>query len=107
MTTATDEELKIKPLLDRVIIQPFPDEEMIGRIYVPQSDEGRSRKGRVLAVGPGKVDITDGVVTSIPMSVKVGDVVIYGYFAGRKIDDFDRLSPVILADDQCFAVVEE
>ena len=74
--------LKIKPLVDRVMVEPAQAEEKTaGGIIIPDTAKEKPQKGTVVAVGPGKKDE--------PMTVKVGDVVLYGKYSGTevKLDD--------------------
>jgi len=71
--------VKIKPLADRVLIQPMEAEEKTASgIYVPDTAKEKPQKGTVIAVGPGTKDVT--------MEVKVKDVVLYGKYAGTEIN---------------------
>ncbi|PKP34963.1 MAG: co-chaperone GroES [Bacteroidetes bacterium HGW-Bacteroidetes-17] len=70
--------LNIKPLADRVIIEPAAAEvKTAGGIIIPDTAKEKPQKGIVLAVGPGKKDE--------PMTVKVGDNVLYGKYSGTEI----------------------
>ncbi len=70
--------VQITPLHDRVIVQPAAAEERTaGGIIIPDSAKEKPQKGIVVAAGPGKKDE--------PMSVKSGDTVLYGKYAGTEI----------------------
>jgi chaperonin GroES len=70
--------LSITPLHDRVIVKPAPAEEKTaGGIIIPDTAKEKPQKGTVVAAGPGKKDE--------PMSVKSGDTVMYGKYAGTEI----------------------
>lgn len=70
--------LNIKPLADRVIIEAAAAEEKTaGGIIIPDTAKEKPQKGTVLAVGPGTKDEA--------MTVKEGDVVLYGKYAGTEI----------------------
>lgn len=72
-------EVKIKPLADRVLIQPMEAEEKTASgIYIPDTAKEKPQKGTVVALGPGTKDIT--------MEVKKGDIVLYGKYAGTEIN---------------------
>ena len=89
--------LSIKPLADRVIIEPAAAEEKTaGGIIIPDTAKEKPQKGKVVAVGAGKTDE--------PMTVKVGDVVLYGKYAGTEIlvDGKDLL---IMRESDIFAIV--
>ena len=72
----------IKPLGDRVVIQPQPAEERTqSGLYIPDTAKEKPQRGTVVAAGPGRVE--NG--TKIDMTVKEGDVVLYGKYAGTEI----------------------
>ncbi|MDX1637029.1 MAG: co-chaperone GroES [Balneolaceae bacterium] len=72
----------IKPLSDRVLVQPEPAEEKTSSgIIIPDTAKEKPQKGTVVAAGPGKVE--NG--TKIDMSVKEGDKVLYGKYSGTEI----------------------
>ncbi|SRR6056297_2794991 len=73
---------KIKPLSDRVLVQPEPAEEKTSSgIIIPDTAKEKPQEGKVVAAGPGKVE--NG--TKIDMSVKEGDKVLYGKYSGTEI----------------------
>ena len=70
--------LSIKPLADRVVVEPAAAEEKTaGGIIIPDTAKEKPQKGTVVAVGNGKPDE--------PMTVKVGDTVLYGKYSGTEI----------------------
>ena len=70
--------ISFKPLADRVLIEPAPAEQMTASgIIIPDSAKEKPLKGKVVAAGNGKTDE--------PMSVKVGDEVLYGQYSGTEI----------------------
>jgi chaperonin GroES len=77
-------ELKIRPLEDRVVVEPLEAEEKTaGGILLPDTAKEKPQRGKVLAVGAGKVQ-DDG--KRHPIGVGVGDVVLYGRYAGNDIE---------------------
>jgi chaperonin GroES len=73
----------IKPLEDRVVIKPMKEEEKtVGGIVLPDTAKERPQEGEVVAVGTGKMG-DDG--KRLPMSVQVGDKVIYSKYGGTEI----------------------
>ena len=75
--------MKIKPLDDRVVIEPLEAEAKTdGGIVLPDTAKEKPIKGKVIAVGPG-VLLEDG--KRGPMSLKKGDLVIFGKFSGNEI----------------------
>ena len=70
--------MNIKPLADRVLIEPAPAEtKTAGGIFILDTAKEKPQKGTVVAVGPGKKDE--------PTTVKVGDNVLYGKFSGTEL----------------------
>ena len=68
----------IKPLADRVLIEPKEAEtKTASGIFIPDTAKEKPQQGTVIAVGPGKKDE--------PMEVKVGDVVLFGKYAGTEV----------------------
>ncbi len=81
----------IKPLGDRVVVKPTPREEVTkGGIVLPDTAKEKPMEGKVIAVGPGRVN-DEGKRT--PMEVKEGDSVLYAKYAGTevKIEDEELL----------------
>lgn len=71
--------MTIKPLADRVLVRPVPAEEKtVGGIIIPDSAKEKPAKGEVLAVGRGTKDEE--------MCVQIGDIVLYGKYAGTEIE---------------------
>ena len=68
----------MKPINDRVVVKPAPAEEKTkGGIIIPDTAKEKPQRGEVIAVGPGKEDVK--------MTVKVGDIVLYGKYAGQEL----------------------
>ena len=104
MATATASATKLRPLGDRVVIQPTPREEMTkSGIVLPDTAKEKPQEGSVLAVGPGRI-LDDGKRESI--DVKVGDKVLYAKYAGTefKVDENELL---IVSQKDILAVVGE
>ena len=69
--------VNIKPLADRVLVQPAAAEEKTASgLYIPDTAKEKPQKGTVVAVGNGKKDE--------PLTVKVGDTVLYGKYSGKQ-----------------------
>jgi len=76
--------VKIRPLDDRVVVEPTEAEEMTaGGIVLPDTAKEKPQRGRVLAVGPGRL-LDNG--NRGELSVSVGDEVIYGKYGGSDIE---------------------
>ena len=68
----------IKPLADRVLVEPKEAEtKTASGLYIPDTAKEKPQEGKVIAAGPGKKDE--------PMEVKVGDQVLYGKYAGTEV----------------------
>lgn len=89
--------LNIKPLADRVLVEPAAAEQKTsGGIIIPDTAKEKPQKGVVVAVGNGKKDE--------PMTVKVGDNVLYGKYAGTEIS-FDGKEYLIMKESDIYAIV--
>lgn len=70
--------VNIKPIGDRILVEPAEAEEKtLGGIIIPDTAKEKPQKGQVVAVGPGKKDE--------PMTIKVGDKVLYGKYSGTEL----------------------
>jgi len=93
--------MDLKPLGDRVIVEVLDEEETtFSGIVLPDTAKEKPQRGKVLAVGPGKYE--DGKL--VPMSVKVGDKVLYGKYSGTEIT-LDNEQFLILRESDVLAVV--
>jgi chaperonin GroES len=97
INTTMAKKLSVTPLHDRVIVKPAPAEEKTaGGIIIPDTAKEKPQRGVVIAAGPGKKDE--------PMSVKAGDTVLYGKYAGTEIQiDSDDL--LIMRESDILAIV--
>ena len=92
--------LNLKPLADRVVVEPIEREEMTASgIYVPETAKEKPQEGKVVAVGPGKLN-DDG--KRLPMDVAVGDIVIYAKYGGSEIKE-DNVELIILRESDILA----
>ena len=90
--------MNVKPLADRVLIQPTPAEEVtVAGIIIPDSAKEKPLKGTVLAVGPGTKDET--------MELKAGDTVLYGKYAGTEVE-LDGEKVLVMRQSDILAVIE-
>lgn len=88
--------VNVKPLADRVLVQPAEAEEKTASgIIIPDSAKEKPQKGKVVAVGPGKKDE--------PTSVKEGDEVLYGKYAGTELN-VDGNDYLIMRESDILAV---
>lgn len=96
--------MKFKPLFDKVVIKPDTADEMSqGGIYIPTKAQETPHKGEVVAVGQGSFTDTGEV---LPMSVKVGDKVVYGKYAGSEIK-IEGEDYVIVEEESIMGVLDE
>ncbi|HOV21674.1 MAG TPA: co-chaperone GroES [bacterium] len=96
--------LRIRPLGDRVVIEPSEAEEKTkSGIILPDTAKEKPQEGKVVAAGKGKTDESGKI---IPMEVKVGDKVLYGKYAGTEIT-IDEKEYIILREEDILAVVED
>ncbi len=102
--------MKIKPLGDRVLIEPLREEKKKGGIILPDTvEKERPEKGRVVAVGPGKVDDNG---KKIPMNVKKGDKVLFTKYGPSEIKvpagraGGDEKEYLIAREEDILAIIE-
>jgi len=96
--------IKLKPLGNRVVVEPLEQEEMTaGGIVLPETAKEKPQKGKVLSAGPGERD-EDGKY--IPMDVKVGDTVLFAKYAGTEIK-VESKKWLILRETDLLAIVLE
>lgn len=90
-------DVKIKPLADRVLIEPTEAESKTASgIYIPDSAQEKPQKGKVIAVGAGTKDVE--------MEVKKGDKVLYGKYSGSEIS-IDGKDYLILRQSDILAIL--
>ena len=88
---------KIRPLADRVLVEPLEEKDVKkGGIVIPDSAKEKPQEGKVIAVGPGKVD-DDG--KQIPMTVKKGDRVLMPKYGGSELKIDDKEYQIVREDD--------
>jgi len=95
--------MKIQPLADRVVLKPLDAEEKTDSgIFIPDSAQEKQQKGKIVAVGKGRVS-EEGKVH--PLEVKVADEVLYGRYSGTEIkiqgDDY-----LILKEEDILAIMK-
>ena len=89
--------MNIKPLADRVLVQPAPAEEKVGGIIIPDTAKEKPQRGKIVAAGDGTKDD--------PMVLKDGDTVLYGKYAGTEIEN-DGEKYLMMRQSDVLAVVE-
>ncbi len=90
--------MKLKPINDRVVVEPAPAEEKTaGGIIIPDTAKEKPQKGKVVAVGPGKDDVK--------MTVKKGDTVLYGKYAGQELN-YGGKDYLIMREDDILVILD-
>ena len=100
---ATAVKTKLRPLHDRTLVKRVEEEEVgRGGIIIPDTAKEKPQKGKVIAVGTGKVT-EDG--KRVPLDVKAGDRILFGKYSGSevKIDDDEY---VIMREEDVFAILD-
>ncbi|MDX2190595.1 MAG: co-chaperone GroES [Bacteroidota bacterium] len=89
--------IKVKPLADRVLVEPAAAEEKTASgLFIPDTAKEKPQKGKVIAVGNGKKDE--------PLTVKVGDLVLYGKYSGTELN-VEGKDYLIMRESDIFAVI--
>lgn len=89
--------VSLKPLADRVLVEVAPAEEKTASgLIIPDTAKEKPQRGKVIAVGSGKKDE--------PMTVKVGDTVLYGKYSGTEVT-IDGKEYLIMRESDIFAVI--
>ena len=89
--------IKFKPLADRVIIEPVAAEQKTASgIFIPDTAKEKPQRGTVVAVGDGKKEE--------PITVKVGDEVLYGKYAGTEIT-YEGKEYLIMRESDIYAII--
>ena len=89
--------MKIKPLADRVLVEPKPAEEKTASgLFIPDTAKEKPLEGTVIAVGPGTKEVD--------MEVKAGDKVLYGKYAGTEIHS-DGKDYIIMRQSDILAII--
>ncbi len=100
----TEVKAMIKPLADRVVVEPVEEEVTTkGGIVLPDTAKEKPQKGKVIAIGSGKL-LDNG--ERAPMEVKVGDIVVFAKYGGTEIEIEDN-EYIILSERDLLAVVEK
>ena len=89
----------MKPITDRVVIKPASAEETTkGGIIIPDTAKEKPQRGEVVAIGPGK----DGNL----MTVQVGDIVLYGKYAGQELN-YNGEDYLIMREDDILVILDK
>lgn len=93
--------MAVHPLADRVLVKPLEEEEMKGGIIVPDTAKEKPQRGKVIAVGKGRLN-RKGV--RVPLEIKNGDNVLYGKYSGTEIN-IDNEKYLILQESEILATL--
>ena len=94
--------LKVKPLSDRVVVEPAPAEAVSsGGIILPDTAQEKPQQGTIVAAGPGKVSDSGKTVA---MEVKKGDRILYGKYSGTEFS-FEGTEYLIMRESDILAVL--
>jgi len=89
--------LKIQPLSDRVLVEPQEAEtKTASGLYIPDSAKEKPQQGKVVAVGTGKKDHK--------MTVKIGDIVLYGKYSGSELK-YEGTDYLIMREEDILAII--
>lgn len=95
--------MKLKPLSNNVIVKPAPQEEMTkSGIVLPGTDKDKPEQGEVIAAGPGK-RLDNGQIA--PMSVKVGDKVVFKKYSPDEVK-VEGEEYLVLSETDIVAIIE-
>ncbi len=96
--------VKIRPLGDRVVVEPVEQEEKTpSGIILPETAKEKPQEGKVIAVGPGR---RDDKGERVPMDVKEGDRVLFAKYAGTEVKLEGDKKVLILKESDLLAVIE-
>jgi chaperonin GroES len=97
--------VSIKPLEDRILVQPLDAEQTTASgLVIPDTAKEKPQEGKVLAVGPGRFD--DDGEKRIPLDIAVDDVVVYSKYGGTEVK-YDGEEYLILSARDVLAIVEK
>ena len=95
--------MKIRPLNDRVLVLREDEEQKsAGGIIIPDTAKEKPQRGKVVAVGTGKIDKNG---KRIPLEVTVGDRILFGKYAGSEIK-LDNVEHVFMREDDILSILE-
>jgi len=95
--------MQVRPLQDRVLVERTDEEtKTAGGIIIPDTNKEKPSKGRVVAVGPGRV-LEDGSHRMV--DVKAGDLVLFGKYSGTEVK-VEGKELLIMKEDEIFGVIQ-
>lgn len=93
--------MAIKPIGDKILVELVEEEQKVGAIIVPDTAKEKPQMGKVIAVGGGRKDGMD----IIPMTVKTGDKILFGKYAGTEIKH-KGTEYLLLSENDVLAIVD-
>lgn len=95
--------MKLRPLHDRILIKRIEEEITKGGIVIPDNAKEKPIQGKVIAIGTGKI-LDDG--KKLPLTVKVGDIVLFGKYSGTdvKLEDEEL---VVMKEEDILGIIEK
>jgi len=89
--------MSLKPLYDRILVEPIEQEEKTqGGIFIPDTAKEKPMEGKVIAVGEG-YRLENGQIS--PLKIKIGDIVVYGKWAGTEIKSTGKTLSIMKESD--------
>ena len=96
--------MKVKPLNDRVLVKRLEEVQVTkGGIYIPDTAKEKPVEGKVISVGPGKVNEQGN---RVPLNLKEGDKILFGRYAGSEIK-IEGEEYLMMREDDILAIIEE
>ena len=96
--------MKIRPLNDRILVQRLEEEaKTAGGIIIPDSAKEKPAEGKIIAVGPGKLNDSG---ERVALQVKAGDIVLFSKYGGTDVK-IDGESYLIMREDDVLGVIEK
>ena len=96
--------MKVKPLNDRVLVKRLEEVQVTkGGIYIPDTAKEKPMEGKVISVGPGKVNDQGN---RVPLNLKEGDKILFGRYAGSEIK-IEGEEYLMMREDDILAIIED
>lgn len=95
--------MKIKPLGKRVVVKRAEAQMTKGGIFLPETAQEKPKQGEVIAVGPGELD-NKGKIS--PLSIKIGDRVLFSSYSGVEFKSNEDTDYLILSEDDILAIIK-
>ena len=96
--------MKVKPLNDRVLVQRVEELQVTkGGIFIPDTAKEKPVEGKVIAVGPGKVNEQG---TRVPLNLKEGDRILFGRYSGSEIK-IEGQEYLMMREEDILAIIED